>query len=348
MPIRSSLDHVSKSNSVQCGYLNLRRPMEPRPVVLPDADARSLLISFGPRAGPRSGERAALEIASLLESAGYRVRATSDLGELEDFAAEWHDAGDLRCVLACGGDGTAAVVRNHTPLDVPLLLVPLGTENLLGRYVSQSAAPAAALETVERGVVISLDLGRFRSAETQSSYFLTMISAGFDAEVVRRLHERRRGNITRRSYVQPTLAAIRSYEYPEIRLYCPDDSATGAEPRCCRWAFCFNLPLYACGWQIAPQADGTDGLLDVCMFHNGSLRHVAWYLWHVMRRSHLQLADATLTQGQTLRLETNAPDTVPFQVDGDFAGMLPVDVDVLAGRLRLLVMPDVARRLGFA
>jgi diacylglycerol kinase family enzyme len=107
------------------------------------------------------------------------------------------------------------------------------------------------------------------------------------------------------------------------------------------------LPLYACGWQIAPQADGTDGLLDVCTFHNGSLRHVAWYLWHVMRRSHLQLDDAALTRSQTLRMESFASGEVPFQVDGDFAGMLPVDVDVLAGQLRLLVMPDVARRLGF-
>jgi diacylglycerol kinase family enzyme len=322
--------------------------MEPRPVELPAPQARSLLVSFSPRAGPRSGERRALDVAAKLESSGYRVRATSDLGELQDRAAEWHQAGDLRCVLACGGDGTAAIVRNHTPLDVPLLLLPLGTENLLGRYVSQSATPAAALETVEQGVVISLDLGRCRSETSPPRYFLTMFSAGFDAEVVRRLHERRSGNITRRAYVQPTLAAIRSYEYPEIRLYWLDDSATGSEPLGCRWVFCFNLPLYACGWQIAPQADGTDGLLDVCTFHNGSLRHVAWYLWHVMRRSHLQLADAALTRGRTLRMETPAPGQVPFQLDGDFAGMLPADVDVLAGRLRLLVMPEVARRLGFS
>jgi diacylglycerol kinase family enzyme len=67
-----------------------------------------------------------------------------------------------------------------------------------------------------------------------------------------------------------------------------------------------------------------------------------------MRRSHFQLADAALTRGRTLRMETPAPGQVPFQLDGDFAGMLPADVDVLAGRLRLLVMPEVARRLGFS
>jgi diacylglycerol kinase family enzyme len=250
--------------------------------------------------------------------------------------------------LACGGDGTAAIVRNRTPLEVPLLLVPLGTENLLGRYMSQSALPAAVRETVDEGVSVALDLGRIRSEQTGNHYFLTMISAGFDAEVVRRLHERRRGNITRSSYVQPTLAAIRSYEYPELRLYCGDDLAVETEPACCRWVFAFNLPLYACGWQVAPEADGTDGLLDVCTFHQGSLLHVVRYLWHVMRRSHLQLADARLTRGRTLRIEAAERANVPFQIDGDFGGMLPVDVDVLPAMLRMLVMPHVARRLGFS
>src|SRR5688572_16498186 len=94
-----------------------------------NAVARRILVSFSPLAGARSAEVHAHEIAAGLTAAGYSVCATSDLTELAGIAAEWRAAGDLRCVLACGGDGTAAVVRNHTPLDVPLLIVPLGTEN---------------------------------------------------------------------------------------------------------------------------------------------------------------------------------------------------------------------------
>jgi diacylglycerol kinase family enzyme len=333
--------------------LNLRQPMARMPAEPLDPQARSLLISVSPRAGSRSTERRALGVAAELEAAGYQVQVTNNLDELSELAADWHEAGRLRCVLACGGDGTAAIVRNRTPLDTPLLLVPMGTENLLGQYVAQSAAPAAVRETVDRGVAIRFDLGQYRHEETGSEvsgsrYFLTMISAGFDAEVVRRLHRRRRGNITRLSYVQPTLETIRSYEYPELQLYCHDDSRRPVEPVCCRWVFGFNLPLYARGWQVAPDADGTDGLLDVCMFHRGSLVHVARYLWHVMRKSHFQLADARLTRGRSLRVEATGPADVAFQVDGDYGGTLPVEVEVLPGMLRMLVLPDVARRLGFA
>ena len=113
--------------------------MESRSAELPAPNARSLLVSFSPRAGARSGEQRARDVAADAGVGRISRPATSDLGELHDLAAEWHATGELRCVVACGGDGTAAVVRNHTPLEVPLLLVPLGTENLLGRYVSQSA-----------------------------------------------------------------------------------------------------------------------------------------------------------------------------------------------------------------
>jgi len=327
--------------------------MDPRTVERPATAARRLLVSFSPFAGARSTEERTRKIVAELESAGYPARATSDLQELAGLAAEWHATGELRCVLACGGDGTAAVVRNHTPLEVPLLLVPLGTENLLGQYVTQSASPAAVRETVDQGVSVQLDLGRARSERFGDRYFLSMISAGFDAEVVRRLHERRRGNITRRSYIQPALEVIRSYEYPELQLYCHDaagEDVAGdrAEPIRCRWVFGFNLPLYARGWQVAPDAVATDGLFDVCSFQRGSVGNVARYLWHVMWKSHFRLADANLVRSRSLRIEAAGDADVAYQVDGDFGGSLPVDVDVLPGKLRLLVLPEVAQRLGFS
>ncbi len=313
----------------------------------PAPESRGLLLSFSPLAGARSSEKHAREIASELSAAGFRVRTTCDLAELAGLAAEWRAAGDLRCVVACGGDGTAAAVRNHTPWEVPLLLVPLGTENLLGNYVAQSASPKAVRDTVEQGVWVPLDLGQYRDSRDEPRYFLSMISAGFDAEVVRRLHSRRRGNITRWSYVQPTVETIRSYEYPELQLYFHDAEGR-QEPIRCRWVFGFNLPLYARGWQVAPDADATDGLFDVCTFERGSVHNVARYLWHVMWKSHFRLADASLCRSRSLRIEAATGSDVAYQVDGDLGGSLPVEVEVFPGRLRLLVMPGVARRLGFA
>ena len=63
------------------------------------------------------------------------------------------------------------------PLEVPLVHVPVGTENLLGRFLGQLPTPQAVAETIDNGVIISLDLGR-----AGDKIFLLMFSAGFDAE----------------------------------------------------------------------------------------------------------------------------------------------------------------------
>jgi diacylglycerol kinase family enzyme len=295
------------------------------------------------------------ETVAELSSAGFLVHSTQDVEEFRERSAGWHSAGELRAVVACGGDGTASLVRNLVPLDVPMIAVPMGTENLLGRYLSQLATPAAVRQTIEHGVTIGLDLGLVRpcgpaagSGTLAHKYFLMMISAGFDAEVVRRLHDRRCGHVTRRSYLKPALDTMRSYSYPELRLYCDEDRLGSAAPIGCRWAFAFNLPLYACGWQIAPEAVGTDALLDVCAFQRGSLLQTARYLWHVTRGKHLELRDTQHIRSRRFRLEATNGMEVAYQLDGDSGGDLPIEVDLLPGELRLLVMPDVASRLGFS
>jgi diacylglycerol kinase family enzyme len=280
-------------------------------------------------------------IARALTRGGYDVRSTADLDELAGLSTDGWKSGDLRTVLAIGGDGTASTVRRRVPLAVPLVPVPMGTENLLGRFVDQSIDPAAVCRTLDDGVTIGLDLG-----SADGKHFLLMISAGFDAEVIRSLHECRRGNITRSAYVFPTLRAIRRYAYPPLRLsWCEPPAAS--DRTSCRWLFGFNLPLYALGLSIAPAAVATDGLLDVCLFHRGSVWNVLRYLWHVWRGRHHALDDTSMFRSRRFRLDGPTAPSVSYQIDGDYGGTLPVEVEVLPGELRLMVSCQTARRLGF-
>jgi len=308
----------------------------------PQPGARSVLISINPRAGAKSKQEQVAEMVAALTQAGYRVEAISDLTALRKTAEQKQNSGELRAVVAVGGDGTACVVRNHVPLEVPLLIAPMGTENLLGRYLRQSADAASIVSTIADGVIGGFDLGR-----AGDKYFLIMITAGFDAEVIRTLHENRRGNIRRWSYFLPLARSVRGYEFSPMRLYCEPASDGNATPRECRWLFGFNLPLYALGLPIVPHAVGTDGLLDVCTFERGAVWSVVRYLWHIVQRLHLALPDTAICQTRCFRIEPVGDAVIPFQVDGDYGGTLPVDVEVLPNQLRLLISPTTATRLGF-
>jgi diacylglycerol kinase family enzyme len=304
----------------------------------PPDSARGVLISMNPRAGSKYRSKRIGAIESALTRAGFDVQMTTDLAKLAVLARQFWQEGDLRAVIAMGGDGTASVVRNHVPLMVPMLTVPMGTENLLGRYTRQKSDASSVVRTMEDGVVVGLDLGR-----ANGKYFLLMVSAGFDAEVVRSLHERRRGNIRRTAYLLPVLQTLRSYRYPEMELYWE----SAERPVRCRWLFGFNFPLYGLGLRIAPHALASDGALDVCAFERGTTWSIARYLWHLLLGGHLELPDSRSVPCKRFRVAALDSENVAYQLDGDHAGMLPVEVEVLPGELRLLVSRETAGRLGF-
>ncbi len=199
-----------------------------------------------------------------------------------------------------------------------------------------------------------------------------MVSCGFDAEVVRRLHESRRGHINHWSYLKPIWDTIRSYEYPEIRVHCEhhDGSPARAESELngrwnstaerstaigeaavlaheslfARFAFVFNVPRYAMGFQFVPEASGDDGLLDVCAFERGSFAHGLWYLANVICGRHPNISSCLMRQTRRVRIESDRP--VPYNLDGDPGGFLPVDVEIVPERLTLLASPGWVSRNG--
>ena len=179
--------------------------------------------------------------------------------------------------------------------------------------------------------------------------FLVMVGCGFDANVVHSLHLHRRGHVTNASYFNPIVSSIRHYDYPELRVYWSRDGGaeTGAASDCksdqpletvtngVRWLFAFNLPCYGAGLQIAPEADGSDGLLDICTFRRGGLWHGLYYTAAVLTGTHHWLTD--FAQRRAGRLRVTSDSEVPYQLDGDPGGFLPVDIEVLPKRLTLIV-----------
>lgn len=310
---------------------------------LPDA-ARTVLIAVNPKAGSGPAGQKIEHLRQLLQADEFHVETHTTLDDLAVSVAQAQAAGTLRTVVAAGGDGTVAELVNRTKPGVPLAVLPLGTENLLARYLGQPRTAEATAEAITGGVTVPLDAGR-----ANGRLFMLMVSAGFDAEVARRLHAARTGHITRLSWIKPIWDTIRSYNYPELRVYCRGEPAReGSDPvdaYRCRWAFGVNLPRYALGLQMVPAAVATDGLLDVCLLRRGSLPHGLRYLAGVMLGRHARFADCTMTQCRSLRIEADAP--VPYQIDGDPGGWLPVDVEMLPARVTLVVSSRTAHSLGF-
>lgn len=302
--------------------------------------ARRVLLSVNPGAGARHRHDLIANLQEALTAQGLEVTIPENLDQLSQLASDPAVRAELRAVIAAGGDGTIALVAHLTPPGTPLAILPLGTENLLAKYLHCTADVQQLAQTIAGGVTIQLDAG-----QAGERLFLLMIGVGFDAEVVRRMHEQRQGgHISHLSYAKPIFAAIRNYQYPELRIYCRD--AEGHEQELsARWAFVVNVPRYAGGLAISPDAAADDGLLNVCTFKEGSLLRGLVYLSGVLLGQHQHWNHFVTVRASEVRITSTAP--VPYQFDGDPGGYLPVDIKILPRRLTLLVSATWAQQHGF-
>ncbi len=94
-----------------------------------------------------------------------------------------------------------------------------------------------------------------------------------------------------------------------------------------------------------PDAVATDGMLDLCTFKEGSLLNGLRYLSVVVLGQHRSWSDCVSGQVKKVRLESDGE--VPFQLDGDPGGCLPVEIEVLPERLTQIVDRQWATQNGF-
>ena len=298
-----------------------------------EAGAREVLIAANPMSGAASSAGLVASLASHLEGRGLKVRVIESLELLQSEASRLWAAGCLRAVVSAGGDGTVAALANLLPAEVPILILPLGTENLLAKHWGLTNDVHQAAATLLEGTAIRMDVGL-----ANGKIFLVMLSCGFDAEVVRRMHKTRRGHINRWSYSGPIISSLARYSFPQIPHVFDSEQEAGEAA----WLFVFNVPRYAASLNFCPQADPTDGQLDVCTFrHSGAARGM-FYLLQLWFNRHQKLGDYHHRRCRKIRIEAPLGGDgklleVPFQIDGDPGGVLPLEISIVPQRLKLLI-----------
>ena len=286
-----------------------------------------VVVQRNPLSGSGRGVRELFRLVWALRRRGFRVRLFSDRVRLDAWMRAASGIREVRCIVAAGGDGTVADLVNRHP-GVALAVLPLGTENLLAKFMGFRRSGEDLAEVISGGRVCRLD-----SAVCNGRRVLLMVSCGPDADVVAEVHRRRSGHISRLSYVVPVLRALL---WGGLRLF----EVTAAEQPTLRsgsHVIISNVPRYGFDLPFCPGAEPDDGLLDVRIYHGiGRLG----MLWHVLRlKLGLPIGVAEVTVFRTSAVSVRVVDggfPAEFQYDGDPGGPLPLRVQVEPGSLCLL------------
>lgn len=297
---------------------------------------RDILIFANPISGQGRGVAIAKSIARAASAAGHRVRCFTEhpAGTPE----ETLPAGGQGVVIAIGGDGTLRAVTDRllatsAPELPPVIVVPLGTANLVARHLHchwpEHEIGLAVVRAIHANRRRHLDL-----SSVNGHAMLAVAGVGFDAQVVHELAARRRGPISYAHYLLPTLRSLAQYSFAPLSVMLDGREILHATPAI---AFVGNIAEYGAGFSVTPKAKSDDGLLDLCLLPCRSWRDI--FELGVLCGLHHQVSHERAIYQRGRHIEITSPRPVPLQIDGDESGFTPVTIDLLPRRLTFIVPP---------
>lgn len=232
-------------------------------------------------------------------------------------------------IVAAGGDGTInEVINGIGSSGVPLAILPLGTVNVLAQELGIPKKMDDAWAVAEHGGIRTVDLACAESNGAKR-FFAQLAGVGLDARAVRAASWSLKKKIGPLSYLWAGLKTLRERPIPvDVRVDGTGQSARGMA------VLIGNGRFYGGPYRLFPQAQMDDGLLDVCVFENSGSFDVLRYGQGILRGVHTEFSDVEYFQAK--EFVCTAAQPVPFELDGEDAGEVPVRFSVIPRALRVM------------
>ena len=287
-------------------------------------------IILNPIAGSVKDVDSIRERLSALQPA--RLFISEKPGEIENLARESVEAG-FEQIVSAGGDGTLNEVVNGIAAaggGIILALVPLGTGNDFARTLGVPIDIDDAIEHILRGQICEIDLVRVTSDLVR--YFVNVSSGGFSGLVDEKLTPEMKKTWGPLAYLRSAAAA-----FPQLRGYTTRVTLDDIEA--------LELDLYnvivangryvAGGIPVAPEADITDGLLDVILLPERGKADLVLLAAQILVGKHLT-SDAIIFH-RAKKIGIRSKPGMWFNVDGELIGNEPATFELLPKALRCVV-----------
>ena len=215
----------------------------------------------------------------------YEVMMTQAPGDAMMYAGRLAEGDTGPCtIVAVGGDGTVNEILNGLSFKEQITFghVPTGVGNDFAKSLKLPRSPERCLKRILSSCrQIGLDYGvlSYENGSPAHRRFAVSSGLGFDAAVCHDLlnirskgrenHGRRRSYLPR-SFVYVLLGLRQLLRAAPVRGYLLLDGTRKVEFNHIYFISAHIHPYEGGGFRFAPKADGSDGLLEVCVVHNSS------------------------------------------------------------------------------
>lgn len=248
----------------------------------------------------------------------------------------------FRYLVAVGGDGTNNEVINGImrqkkvrPSEITYTLLPIGTGNDwirthgIPKAFDQWLLMVAAEHTVQQDVgVVEYQSG----GETHTRFFANVAGLAYDAFVVRYAEQRKSRFAGRLIYLALIVSCLFRYKPGKATIRYDGEAETGyfytINGGVCRYA--------GGGMQIVPHADPSDGLLALTIARRLTKLGVLLNTWRFYNGSIGKHPKVSLHQVKIIEVESEGPEPVYVEADGEFLGHTPAILYIAQDKLRVL------------
>ena len=167
-----------------------------------------------------------------------------------------------------------------------------------------------------------------------SWYFCCVAGCGLDSLAARRANLMPRWLRGHGGYALSLLSMLLDLPAYSMKLTYRDREDRGDLERLMLLAAFANTQFYGDGMRIAPKADPTDGLLDICRISKMNPFKVFCMFHTVYFGRHLRMPEVAYSKAKRVKVETEVP--LEIYADGEFVCETPVDIGVERSALKVI------------
>lgn len=301
-------------------------------------------LIVNPASGGRRAKKYLPRIRKFLsETSLLDISVTDNIYLIKEIASEAACRKNYDLLIAGGGDGTLNLVINaiksassspEKAQDIPLGFIPLGISNVFALEVGIPQDPLEACKVILKANVKKLDIGKITMGN-KACYFISMAGIGFDAEVVQRVNSKLKNLLGVGAYIIRGVYDFVKYNPPPFYIQRDNGSLEKSF-----LAIICNAKHYGGRFTITPEAEITDGYLDICLLKNHRRRKLLPFIFGVVtNHPHLKSKNTTRFKAKKIRIHPSTEKSLPIQIDGDPGGSLPAEFEVYPHALNM-ILPD--------
>lgn len=290
---------------------------------------KKLLVIINPISGVGKQRTVEKALTSYLDhnSYDYEIEYTQYAHHAQSIAKEACESGRCHIIVAVGGDGSVNDVASGivaAQSDMPMAIIPCGSGNGLARHLKIPLTVKKAIEVINTGYCQKID-----TITMNGHTYVSIAGIGFDALVAHKFSTTQTRGL--QAYTEVILS---EYPFYKPSLYKLNIDGKEMEREALFISFA-NSNQFGYNTVVAPSANLSDGLIDVCIVDLIPIIHLPIIAHLVLARKFDLSKHVEIIKAKSIKIYNNDYEWV--NLDGEAVKMgKEIDININNKKLNII------------